>query len=116
MMGLDELPFSLDEFEHPINNVELHSFISKCYRYNRYEYYKQAFKCSTLQQLYLIIERIAKDKMSLEKLPFTLEELESPESHNPDIDAFILQCEGTVAGKSADVEAKELIEFLKKNP
>jgi hypothetical protein len=116
LMGLDDVPFSLQEVEHPINNVELHQFMSKCYRYNRYEYYKQAFQCKSLQQLYVIIERIAKDKMSLDKLPFTLEELENPESHNPDIDAFILQCEGTVAGKSADVEAKVLIDFLKKNP
>ena len=60
---------------------------------------------------------IAREKMGLSTVPFSLSDLEYPQMHIfSDINAFIIQCYKASYGDTSDAQAKSLIAFLKENP
>ena len=60
---------------------------------------------------------IAREKMGLSTVPFSLSDLEYPQMHMfSDINAFIIQCYKASYGDTSDAQAKSLIAFLKENP
>ena len=76
-----------------------------------------SFGCSTYPELYSKLETIAKDMIKLDRVPFSLSDLEDPpenkECHK--IDSFMVRCVKIVNGDTSDLEAIKLIRYLKDN-
>ena len=76
-------------------------------------------ECSSCQELYIKLKIVAKYKLGLDRLPFSLLALEHPPGANAceEIMKFLAQCNETLVGnKSNDDDAINLVKFLKDNP
>ena len=85
---------------------------------NPYQYYLNAWDCTSFQEMYSTIEFIAKNKMGLDGLPFPLSALEHPpgKNPNPEILKFIEKCCKKSKGDNSDDDVIKLIRYLKENP
>ena len=76
-------------------------------------------ECTSCQELYIKLKLVAKYKLGLDGLPFSLLALEHPPGANAckEIMKFLAQCNKAVVGnKSRDDDAINLVKFLKDNP
>ena len=78
----------------------------------------EVIKCSSPQELYIKLQVIAKYKLGLDGLLFSLLALEHPPSINAakEILNFIGQCDKAAKGNNSHDDAIKLIKFLKDNP
>ena len=76
------------------------------------------FQCSSCQELYIKLQVIAKYKLGLDRVPFSLLDLAHPPGDNviKEINAFVHQCTKASRGDNSDDDAIKLIEYLKDNP
>lgn len=79
---------------------------------------KNTFYCTSYHQFYSVLEMIADDKFGINKLPFTLSDLEHPPGNrgNAEITAFITKVIKALNEDNSEEEAIQLIKFLKENP
>jgi hypothetical protein len=82
------------------------------------ELWLSKFQCCCIQQLFILLENVAKEKMGLDQLPFSLADLENPPGNMPlpELLEFMEQCLKVIHGDNTDKKRKKLIKFLKKNP
>ena len=85
---------------------------------NPYELAVADFHVKSLPELYAKLKTIARDKMGLRGVPFTLNDLENPPGNKmcPEIFAFIQECVKAHQGDNSDEHAIKLIKYLKENP
>ena len=78
----------------------------------------EVIQCSSPQELYIKLQVIAKYKLGLDGLPFSLLALEHPPSVNAakEILNFIGDCDKAAKGNNSHHDAIKLIKFLKDNP
>ena len=87
-------------------------------RHHPYHHSLKIFNCKSFQEVYSILECIAKNKMGLDRVPFPLSALENPPGNvnSPNIESFIVQCMKANNNDNSDAQAIKLIKFLKENP
>ena len=76
------------------------------------------FQCSSFPELYSKITEIGKEKLGLDKIPFSLSNLEHPSSDHQtvgDIHDFIIKCAKKFNGNESDAHIKKLLEDLNEN-
>ena len=95
--------------------IQIHPYAGQIHPYAGY---LLQFKCKSYQTLYSCLETIAKEKMGLENLPFSLSTLENPPKNKstPEIHNFMKECGSKITGDNSEQQAKQLIQFLKENP
>ena len=76
------------------------------------------FQCSSLQELYIELQVIAKYKLGLDGAPFSLSDLEHPPDNNSfkEIFTFVYKCLKAARGDNSETDAIKLIKYLKDNP
>ena len=75
--------------------------------------------CNSYRELYSKMQKIAKEKLNEDSLPFKLSDLEQPDGddrHFCDIIIYVASLLKLHRNNNSDVEAKKLVESLKKNP
>jgi len=75
--------------------------------------------CNSYRELYSKMQKIAKEKLNEDSLPFKLSDLEQPDGddqHFRDIMIYVASLLKLHRNNNSDVEAKKLVESLKKNP
>ena len=84
---------------------------------NPFSVHFHTFGASSIPELYSTLERVARNKLRLDHLPFLLSDLEDCHpSKAGDIATFIFQLMRLQDGNDADSQVKELTKFLKANP
>ena len=84
---------------------------------NPYEQFLPSFECSSLEELYSVLENIARVEMNMDELPFPFSEIEELNHISfGDIFTFIDQCYRLISGDDTIKQIKQLIEYLKGNP
>ena len=82
-----------------------------------FNYYLKIFKCRTYQELYLKLDNYSRHHLGMECLPFSLSDLEEPDSTTyGNVWNIIHQCFKSLQGDDSHSRAIQLIALLKKNP
>ena len=85
---------------------------------NPYGHFLLSFECSSFSELYPILKKIAKQKMGLNSLPFSLSALEHPTNGKEctDINDFLFRCRQFHQGDNSELHAIQIIKSFKENP
>ena len=82
-----------------------------------FNHWLDTFQCNTSQELYIKLQVIAKYKLGLDGVPFSLLALEHPPDVNAksNISDFMYKCIKAASGDKSEADAIKLIKFLKVN-
>ena len=85
---------------------------------NPYEEYLISYNCKTIPEFYCMVQKMAKDNLGLNKLPFPLSSMTHPpyDKIDPDINCFIARCTQLSINDISDAQVITLIKKLKKIP
>ena len=84
---------------------------------NPNEMWLEKFGCATYTQLYPKLEKIALERMGMKQLPFPLAALKFPTPENAkDIFCLVYRCSRFYEGDYSELDAINLIQYLKENP
>ena len=97
----------------------LRSFLLLLTKMTFFESWLEMLGCETFAEMYLMIQDIAKYRMGIHQLPFSLADLES---ENPsleiakDVSSFIVRCSKFASGDNSEKKLMKLIKSLKESP